>query len=300
MVRVVVPASTSNLGSGFDVFGLALPLFLNLEFRTSSKFKIEVEGEGEGRLPLDNRNLIFRTLDFFCRQLGKKLVPLWIKVKNEIPLTRGLGSSAAAIVGSLIAADKLYQTNLSFKEIFQMAVECEGHADNISASLFGGFTLSYQVGNTFETRVFQPHPDLRVFLLIPPFQLSTREARRVLPNQVSLNDAVYNLSRAALLALSLIRGDWENIKEAMKDKLHQPYREKLMPELSTLLTKLNDLPAVLGASLSGAGPSLVGLYKQTDEISLKESVESLLFQEGLDFKLRLLKVESKGASLIEE
>lgn len=300
MLKVVVPASTSNLGSGFDVFGLALPLFLNLEFNTSSHYEITVEGEGAGYLPSNERNLIFRTIDFFCLKSGKKPVPLQVKVRNEIPLTRGLGSSAATIVGSLIAADKIYQTNLGLKEIFQLAVEYEGHPDNVSASLLGGFTLSYRVGKTFETRSYQPHPDLRVFLLIPPSQLSTREARQVLPDRVELEDAVYNLSRAALLALSLVRGDWENIKEAMKDKLHQPYREKLVPELSALLAKLNSLPVVLGASLSGAGPSLVGFYKKEDTESLKESLEHLLHQENLNYELKLLQIENKGVRLIEE
>ncbi len=300
MVRVTVPGSTSNLGPGFDAFGLALSLFLELSFEESSSNEFIAEGEGADFLSADERNLIFRALDFFCMKRGEKPQTFLVKAKNEIPIGRGLGSSAAAIVGSLLAANHLYRTNLQLEEIYQLAVELEGHADNVSASLFGGFTLSFQREDKFETYSYQPHPDLGVFLLIPPTFLSTRRARQALPKKVDLKDAVYNLSRASVLALSLIRGDWERIKEAMKDRLHQPYRQILIPELPFLLEKIGEVQGVLGVALSGAGPSLAGFYKRSEEGSLKENLESFLEKEGINYQLRLLKVESKGATLDEE
>lgn len=300
MVRVVVPASTSNLGSGFDAFGLALSLYLELSFEESSSYKFVFEGEGANFLPSDERNLICKSLDFFCMKLGEKPRPFLVRTKNGIPVGRGLGSSAAAIVGSLMAANRLYHANLSLEELFQLAVDFEGHADNVSACMFGGFTISYQAGARFKTFSYQTHPDLGVFLLIAPTFLSTRKARQVLPRKVGLKDAVYNLSRASLLALSIVRGDWERIKEAMKDRLHQPYRQSLIPELSFLLEKVDKIQAVLGVSLSGAGPSLVGFYRLSEEGSLKESLEKLLAGEKLNYNLKLLKVENTGANLIEE
>ena len=228
MVKVRVPATTANLGSGFDCLGMALSLYLEIEMEKSEQdFTFEGEGEGAEMLPSGKNNLIYRAALLVMDKANINPAKRGVKIiiKNEIPLARGLGSSAAAIIGGIMAASQLYELNLSREEILQMAFSLEGHLDNIVPALIGGFTISYrdQKGEIKWVKLDIPE-DLKAVVGIPSYTLSTEEMRRVLPQQVSLQDAVDNLSKSALLVNALQQSKWELIPEAMQDRLHQPFR----------------------------------------------------------------------------
>jgi homoserine kinase len=258
-VRVRVPASSANLGPGFDVFGVALTLYNEVQAEllpAGTRPEIIVQGEGESHLPRDARNLVWRA---FQRGLGgKKPRPARLVCVNRIPLARGLGSSSAAIVAGLAAGNALGRSRRDPQELFRMAVDMEDHPDNVAPAFFGGFRVSLQT-NGGPVSVALPRPQgLKAVLCIPDFELSTEKARAVLPRRVSRADAIYNVSRAALFTAALAAKDFRRLGEAMEDRLHQPFRARLVPGLGRVIQAARRAGA-FGAALSGAGPSVVAL-----------------------------------------
>ena len=219
---VRVPASSTNLGPGFDSFGVAWRLYNEIEFVLAD--------EGLCITGCDPRyagedNLAYRAFRRVLAYSGRSLRGLRINfIKSEIPVSRGLGSSAALITAGVVAANKLYGLGLSKGELLDLATAVEGHPDNVAPALYGGLTVSLTEGEHAVTRRFPLSEKLFCTLLIPPFELSTALARGVMPKQVSMKDAVFNLSRAALLPRALADGDTELLRIAVEDRLHQPYR----------------------------------------------------------------------------
>lgn len=257
-IIVKVPATTANLGPGFDVLGMALNLYntVVLEEIEDDCHIIDVKGEGEALLPRDSGNLAARAVSFLLQRAGYSDYGFKLYLENQIPLMSGLGSSAAAIIGGLVAANALSGSPFSDRDILQMAVEIEGHPDNVAAALLGGVVIVTKDEESYIYSRLIPKEGLRITAIIPDFSVSTADARSILPEKVPLQDAVYNLGRISLLLTALREGDWDLLRVALRDRLHQPYRCRLVPGLAEVFETALESGAY-GAFLSGAGPTVV-------------------------------------------
>jgi len=268
--EVRVPGSTSNLGSGFDCFGLALKLYLTVRATgvpdAAEVCRVTTTGAKENEaLPRNAVNLIYRAMSFAARSEGTSLPPVELIVHNEIPLASGLGSSAAAIVAGIRLAGLITGKEISDQSTLNYATEFEGHPDNVAASLHGGFVAScIGTDKTVLAAKFDWPTNIRVVVVSPHSQLPTHVARAALPRTVSRVDAVYNLQRAALFTSAIAQQRYDILWEAMHDRLHQPQRESLVPGLAAALA-LPRTPGLLGIALSGAGPSIVALVDGNEE-----------------------------------
>ncbi|TJY41429.1 homoserine kinase [Cohnella pontilimi] len=297
LARAIVPASTANLGPGFDSLGMALPLYSGVAMREADATRIQLFGDNLEGVAQDKSNLVYETAQAVFRKAGVSVPELEIGLQSDIPLTRGLGSSAAAIVGALVAANGLIGNPLSNDDLFQMASALERHPDNVGAALFGGFVAAAWDGERAGAVRLEPPADLEVLVAIPEFELPTREARNVLPRQVSMEDAVFNLSHSSLLTAALASGRLDLLAFAMRDRLHQPYRSPLVPGMAEILRDAPDHGA-LGAVLSGAGPTLLLLADRTDakHEGLEAYVERVMASEGVRVKMRRLSPCAHGAA----
>ncbi|MCA0755259.1 homoserine kinase [Paenibacillus sp. N4] len=282
-VIVKVPASTANLGPGFDTLGMALSLYSWVELSAAERTEFRLYGEQMDGLPKDKSNLIYKVAQLVFNEAGVELPELSISMYSEIPLARGLGSSASAIVGALVAANALIGGPLSDDKLFQMATELEGHPDNVGASIFGGIVVSAWDGKQADYVKIAPHRKLETLVAIPAFQLATEKARHALPKQVSMSDAVFNVGRSSLLVAALASGELNLIGQAMRDRLHQPYRAALIPGMSAILDQATGHGA-LGAALSGAGPTLIAFVSADcpDKDGLERFLLQTLKQEGIE------------------
>ena len=240
--RVVrVPATSGNLGPGYDALGAALSLNLELEVEETGQFTVFSDVPG---IPLDRTNLCVAAFEALHSADG-----LTFHIRSEIPVGAGLGSSAAAIVAGLAAADHMYELDAP---IMELATELEGHPDNVAAAVHGGFVVC----TDRQADRFEPAPGLEGVIAIPPVEVPTVEARAAIPAEIPLADAVHNVARAAVLVLGLARDDFSLIGRGLSDRIHQPRREHLYPRSMELLRRAGDLGAV-GASISGAGPAVL-------------------------------------------
>jgi homoserine kinase len=248
---VRVPASSANLGPGYDVLAAALSLHLELEVTEVGQFSVDAGGQP---VPDDRSNLCVRAFEALHDAEG-----LRFEIRSEIPLTRGLGSSAAAIVAGLVAADHLYELGLERDEIYLRAVELEGHADNVGAALYGGFVLCPQAaegeGRPRPVRL-EPPQGVEGVVVVPDEEVSTEDARAAMPADVPIADAVANIAAAGQLVLGIERSDLTLISRGLADRLHQPNRAGMYPRSMALLAEARDLGAI-GATISGAGPGLL-------------------------------------------
>lgn len=281
-VRIKIPASTANLGPGFDTLGMALSLYAWIEMKPAEQTTFHLYGDELNGIPKDKTNLIYKVAQAVFREAGVQLPELEISMYSEIPLTRGLGSSASAIVGALVAANELIGAPLSQHKLMDMATNLEKHPDNVGASLLGGIVAAAWDGTQTQYIRFDAPANLEVLVAIPDFQLSTSAARGVLPTEVSLKDAVFNTSRTSLLTAALASGRLDVISFAMQDVLHQPYRASLVPGLTTVLEEACTQGA-LGAALSGAGPTVLALVDKnsSDKQALEQFMQKTFSAEGI-------------------
>ncbi len=259
-VKVRVPASTANLGPGFDALGMALGLYNEIEVALEGVgLRLEVEGEGAERLQaLGDRNLVARSVSETLERLGTRAGGIRIRMLNRIPLSRGLGSSSAAALGGVAAAAALAGATLRPEEMLDLALPFEGHPDNITPALLGGLTVSTLVEGKIRC-VRLPVPDsLQAIAVIPEFFLSTAKARKALPVMVPRQDAVFNVGRVALFLAAMQAGRLDLLREAAQDRLHQPYRAPLVPGMPEVLAE-GERAGALACFLSGAGPTLLAL-----------------------------------------
>jgi homoserine kinase len=277
VAEITVPASTSNLGSSFDVCGLALALYLRVGVEASeSGFEIVATGEGAQALPRDETNLIVRVARSVAEHRGKPISGARLVVSNEIPLARGLGSSSAAIVAGVSLYETLAAERLSDEEFFSYALKFEDHGDNLAPGLMGGLVVACIVEGAGDARslvtVKRAWPEeVKIVLAVPEFEMETARMRAALPEAVPLADAVFNLQRAALLQAAISEKRFELIGEALRDRLHQPYRAPLAPGLKEAL-RLNEeagrVRGLLGVALSGAGSTVAAFITGNgDEIA---------------------------------
>jgi len=300
-VSVKVPATTANLGPGFDALGLALTLWNETAFEAVEAFSLRIEGEGAESLVADHENLIVRAARRAYETAGTQMPPLGIRCINRIPLGAGLGSSAAAIVTGLLGANALLGEPLSSEEILNLAVDMEGHPDNVAPALLGGLVVStMDEGRVIAHRIVVGAtglPPLSVTVVVPDFDFPTRKARAALPEQVPLKDAVHNISRAVLVAEALRTGDLELLGRAMDDALHQPYRLPLIPGAREAMEAAKRAGAA-AAALSGAGPGLVA-FSAKPEPGIGASMRRAFEAAGLRARSFELEVSQNGAEVGE-
>lgn len=296
-VRVRVPASTSNLGPGFDCLGLALDMHLEVEAETTDGgLLVESVGAGSESTAAGD-NLVYAVLSRALRRAGRPESGLRLRIASEIPVARGLGSSAAAILGGLLAGHLLARAEAPDPQaVLREAVEIEGHPDNIAPALLGGLVASGMgpEGHVHALRLPLP-PDLGVLLVVPDVEVPTSRARALLPAVVPLADAVFDLSRLALLLGSFASGELGVLREAMRDRLHQPHRLGLVPGLAPALEALAAEPDCLGAALSGSGPTLLALVSG-DGPDLGGAAVDVLRRHGVSSQIRRVRPSRNGAT----
>jgi homoserine kinase len=280
---------------------MALNLYTWIEMDYAKETKIILHGEQMRGIPADKSNLIYHVAQMVFAEAGVYCPELAIAMYSEIPLTRGLGSSASAIIGGMAAANALIGNILTEDKIFQMATQLEKHPDNVGASLFGGLVVAFWDGARAEYIRITPHERLEVLVAIPEFQLSTEAARHALPKEVLMKDAVFNLSHSSLLVAALYSGQMNMIRHAMQDVLHQPYRAALIPGMTTILREATNYGA-LGVALSGAGPTLLALVdKQNNERDqLEQFMLDTLLNENIKAQMKWLQPEALGVQVLTE
>lgn len=290
LFEITVPASTANMGPGFDSIGIALSRYLKFEVFENKVYSCEGSSEFLEGIPKDETNLIFQTAINVANKYNRMLPACHLKLESNIPLTRGLGSSASAIVGGILLANELCQLNLTSEEQLTIAASIEGHMDNVGASIYGGLVI----GTYIDGRAFVKHSSLNevgVISIIPKYELETKHARNILPQSINYNDAIMSSSFSNLLVSALLSEDWKLAGEMMKrDLFHEPYRSKIVKELEILKSKkLPDF--VYGFVLSGAGPTVLAFIKKEEMIEAEEYFK-LLFPEC---DASEIKIENKGA-----
>ena len=299
-VRVTVPSSTTNLGPGFDVLGMALNLYNVFETEISDfgETKIEIEGEGADLLPRDENNLVYKCAKRVFEKIGEKTPPLNIKIINNIPLARGLGSSGTAIIGGLMSANILSGNNLTDQQILDLATEIDGHPDNVSASILGGVVIAAQTDNgVIPMKLNLPKP-LRVVAVVPDFQIITTKARELLPKTVDIKTAVFNISRASLLVAGLATGDFRLLDVSMQDKLHQPYRAELIPGIYDVFESAKSVTKNVAVTISGAGSTISAFCYDTDACAIGESMCKAFLNHDVKSYALILDIDQEGTKIL--
>jgi homoserine kinase len=296
-VLVKVPATTANLGPGFDTLGLALSLYdeLTVTVRERAGASVLVVGVGEGVVPVDDSNLVVRAILHTFEHYGQPLPGLDLVARNVIPHGRGLGSSGAAIVSGIMAARGLLEgvVEINSAELLALATELEGHPDNVAPALFGGLTIAWMTADGPQYKKLMVHRGVSPLVVVPQTTMSTELARTLQPSSVPHSDAIFNVSRSALLIAALIQSP-ELLLVATEDRLHQGYRAAAMPETDALLQLLraNGLPAVV----SGAGPSILVLC--SDPAQRLVAADLVATTTGNAWESLLLAVDFKGATVV--
>lgn len=296
---VRVPATSANLGPGFDCLGLALDLHNTVTLDVVSRPTepvVDVYGEGRGRLPRNGRNLALRSAQRVLQAAGRGLFVARIALTNEIPVSGGLGSSAAAIAGAMVAANALVDGRFALHELLHLALEFEPHPDNLAPALHGGLTVSVLDADGTPLVVALPPPaGLRAVVLTPNLAISTHQSRATLPPTVPHADAAYNVGRAALLVAALLTGRHDLLRPAMDDRLHQTYRAAAYPAMPSVIVAALAAGAS-GAALSGSGPSILALCAgPTDAVA--DAMHAAAAQAGLDARMRELDIVTAGATV---
>lgn len=294
MLKIKVPASTANMGPGFDVLALSFKLYNEFIFEDSNELIINTPNKRYN----NKNNLVYRTLVQVLEEKGIEAPALKLTMTNEIPISRGLGSSATCILAGVIAANRYLKKKMTTEEIYLKAVAIEGHCDNISSQFFGGLTLSMREEDRIFYRKANIPSGLLCTALIPDFTLSTKKARAVLLETVSLTDATYNLSHAMLFVESLKNGQFKDLKYFLKDKLHEPYRSSLIPNFDRIIQKAYDLGAY-GAFLSGAGPTIM-ILRKNEENSFKKNIQNYLHTLEDQWKAVDLSIDNEGTIISQD
>ena len=320
-VSVCVPATSANLGSGFDVEGIALDYADSLVFTLddslddSQDVRVIIHGEGEDTLPKDETHLVVRAFRKACEEFGLPHLRFTLEARNRIPQARGMGSSASAIVSGVAAAWAFaHNEDLNKQAIFELAAAIEGHPDNVAPAVFGGLTTSWKNGEEFHTVRYNVSKKIRATIFVPNFTLSTQMARQALPEKVPYADAVFNVSRACLLPIAF--GDFGDFSAkttlsrndllftATQDSIHQPYRASLMQPTWDLVKTLRD--AGFAAAISGAGSCAAVFYEEkspatveaNNATNINEKIEKIAkpLLDGCDWKILHVKIDSHGVT----
>ncbi len=297
-VKVRVPATIANLGPGFDALGVAIKLHLEIDIEPRrDSIEITVEGEGADDLPRDETNLVVRAMNSFFDHIGRQPQGYAVRVKNPIPLAAGLGSSAAAVVGGLHAARAITGGMVHQTEILQLATQLEGHPDNVLAALVGGLVVCYTGDPSQDLRHLRIEPSERLvpIVAVPREQLPTSKARGQLPSNVSLEDAQFTASRAALLVAAISTGAGSDVlSDAMSDRLHEPTRLKMLPETAAVHAEMRE--AGLPVAVAGSGPSLLVVTPRPEAATRTEQVRRICRSRNAGWRVFVSEWETEGAA----
>ena len=300
-IGVLAPATTANLGPGFDCLGMALDVWNRIDVMSGmsgdgSGPMVEISGEGIGELGIGDDNLVHRAMAFLFNEADQEMPPVRIRCHNDIPLARGLGSSAAAIAGGLVAANAMCSQAFTPNELLEMAATIEGHPDNVAAAVLGGLQLVVSDGPQLFTAPISLPPEIHAVLFIPEHRIATADARSVLKREVSLEDAVFNMGRAALLVAGMTTNHPEYLGVATQDRLHQPYRQPLFPAMKLLFKAAEDAGA-LGVFLSGSGSTVLA-FTQGREMTVAYEMAEAAKQAGVPGRLEITQPTIRGAYLV--
>ena len=291
-IVVKIPATSANLGPGFDSLGIALDIWNEVRI-SKGTFSIKVSGKGENELPTDADNLVYKSFCQVFEKIGEPIPEVAFECVNQIPLTRGMGSSSAALLGGLMSGNALAGFPLSIPEILNIGAKIENHPDNVAPALLGGVQIGiYDQDELITASVTFPE-DLKVVLYVPNQIMPTDQARNILGPKVARKEAVYNIGRAALLVQSLISGDLHNLKYATQDMLHQPQRQRQFFPMKNIIRAAMEAGA-LGAFLSGAGSSILAFTKDR-EYTIGYEMADAAMKSGLDGDIIFTCPTSKGA-----
>jgi homoserine kinase len=296
-VTVVVPATTANLGPGFDCLGAALSLYNQFTFRLSDRWQVQATGPGAERIAVDSHNLVHRGFRRLYEYLDRPAPPVALAIELGVPLARGLGSSATALVGGLLGANHLAGQPLSLEELQTIAIALEGHPDNVVPALLGGCCLT-------TTRSDQSHMTCPIpwstqvvpVVAIPEFELSTAKARAVLPATYSRSDVIFNVAHLGMLLQGLGTGQGELLETALDDRIHQPYRSSLIPGYGAVQAAAIASGAY-GVVISGAGPSLLALTTPSQSEAVAQAMAGAWHKEGIPATAKVLPIDTQGARL---
>lgn len=293
IVEVSVPGSIANLGAGFDAFALALDLHDHFRVALTAEGSTRFTGEGAEDLNRHSAPLVARAADAVARWAGRQ-AGFAIDARLHIPVARGLGSSAASIVGGLVAANYLLDNPLDRRVLLRLAADLEGHPDNVAAALLGGVVIVAAEGGELHTGRFLPRLDLDLVLAIPDLAVATEEARAILPRTVSLSDAVFNVSHAALLVTALLTGDESLLPPALDDRLHQPHRQRLVPGFAAVVAAARDAGAY-GAVLAGSGSTIAAFSAPVRSAAVGAAMRQAFARHDLTAAIRTAQVDPHGA-----
>lgn len=298
-VTVRVPATTANLGAGFDCLGAALTLYNEFQFSTiDTGLKITATGAEADRVSLGSSNLAYQAFVKFYDRIAQKLPSIQLDIKMDVPLSRGLGSSATAIIGGLVGANQLAGSPLTQLELAEFATEIEGHPDNVVPALIGGCRLAASgIDRAWEICDLCWHSSIVPIVAIPDFELSTAEARSVLPATYSRADAIFNTAHLGLLIRGLETGNADWLRAALHDRIHQPYREKLIKGYETVRTAAIDSGAY-GMVISGAGSTVLALAHQEKAESVNAAMEQAWTALGVGVQVKNLAIDAQGTCIL--
>ena len=311
-VSVKVPATTANIGPGFDTLGMALPLYntVTIEETVLPGTGVEINVLSDGfsidefaleHIPQDENSIVYKAVELLYNSIGQSPSELKITIKSGIPVSRGLGSSASVIVGALIAANELLGHPADDLALLSIASELEGHPDNITPAFVGGLVISSQEddGSVVYRKLDWPS-EWAITVCVPDFELSTDIARSVLPKDVPLKDAVFNAQRLAMFVEAVHTKDSELMRLALKDRLHQPYRMKLIQGLDEIMDSFKHNEDVLGCVISGAGSSVLIISKKNNLDKIHSTVRDIWTSLNIKSEIKTLNVEPEGAKIVEE
>ena len=309
-ISVKVPATTANLGPGFDCLGMALPIYntITIEETVLPGTGIEINVINDDatadelmleHIPMDENSIIYKAVELLYNSIGQTPSELKITVQGQIPIARGLGSSAAVIVGGLLAANELLGRPADEVALLSIASEVEGHPDNVTPAIVGGLVLtSLEDDGRVVYRKLEWPEEWSITVCVPDYELLTDISRSVLPKEVAREDAVFNAKRLAMFVHAVNTKDDELMRLALQDRLHQPYRMKLVPGLDSIIENLKHEENVLGCVLSGAGPSIVIISKKNDIEKIKTIVKNTWEAQNVKVNIMTLPIEKNGAQII--
>jgi len=302
-ITVTIPATTANVGPGFDCLGAALTLTNRLGFTvveaSSEPVKITVMGTEAARVSTDASNLVYQAFLKLYQQIQQSPPPIHLEIHLGVPLARGLGSSATAIVGGLVGANVLAGSPLTQPEIMDLAIALEGHPDNVVPALLGGCRLAATgIQGNWRISEIPWHPDVIPVIAVPDFELSTAEARRVLPQTYARADAIFNMAHLGLLLRGLETGKGDYLQDALQDRIHQPYRQTLIPGYEEV-QKAAIAAGAYGLVISGAGPTLLALTHPTQAEAVAIAMSTAWATAGFSAQAQVLQLDRQGAVVAE-
>lgn len=293
MIRLRVPASSANMGAGFDTLGVAVGLYNRMEIEEIPEGLEIINKNTQSFIPKDKNNLIYRAMLYLFDHVGYNPKGYRIVQNSEIPMTRGLGSSSACIIGGMLAANIISGRTLSYDEIIHLAAKMEGHPDNVGPALFGGFCVSLTDGDKTIIKSTKLESHIKFAVIIPDFFVATKKSRGVLPSRVDFRDAVYNVGHASMFQAAMLSGDMKALEMGVKDKLHQQYRKNYVDGMEDIFEKTYSLGSH-ATYLSGSGPTILSIL-DGDYDKFSRGMQEYFRENSLEWKCMILPIDNVGA-----